>query len=328
MSDHQSLRRFRLLAAAAVGATFLLIVVGGIVRVSDSGLGCGPAGSGTEGWPLCGGRLVPLIETNMVVEYTHRFLAALVTALLVVIAWQAVRGLRSQTWLVRGSLVGVGLIVVQAVLGGLTVEHGLDEALVAIHLGLAMILLALLMALTWAARPDAPQAPAARGARGLAYAGSALVFATIVAGGVVAGTEKHGTPQHTEGAHEACGREFPTCNGDFLPFGSDSMVNIQLIHRSLMFLTVIAIVAFVVVAVRQGAAGRWPWLAAGLLVAQVLLGALNVWLEESAWLVVVHLAAGTLLWASMVASTLALLPLPESRAQAAIGAPSGAPAGG
>ena len=49
---------FGLLAQLTAGVTFLLIVVGGIVRVSDSGLGCGAAGSGTEGRPLCGGQVI------------------------------------------------------------------------------------------------------------------------------------------------------------------------------------------------------------------------------------------------------------------------------
>src|SRR4051794_41409691 len=54
-----SLRRFRRLADLTALVTFLLIVVGGVVRVSESGLGCGPGGSGTKGWPLCGGAVVP-----------------------------------------------------------------------------------------------------------------------------------------------------------------------------------------------------------------------------------------------------------------------------
>ena len=49
------LRRFRRLADLTALVTFLLIIVGGVVRVSDSGLGCGPGGSGTKGWPLFGG---------------------------------------------------------------------------------------------------------------------------------------------------------------------------------------------------------------------------------------------------------------------------------
>ncbi len=72
---------YRKLAYATVGMMFLLIIVGGIVRVSDSGLGCGPGGSGTEGWPLCGGRVVPLIDTQMIVEYSHRILATIVTVM-------------------------------------------------------------------------------------------------------------------------------------------------------------------------------------------------------------------------------------------------------
>ena len=75
--------RFRRLVAWTAGTTFALIVIGGVVRISDSGLGCGAAGSGTRGWPLCGGRLVPLVKTTMIVEYTHRIVAALVVGLLV-----------------------------------------------------------------------------------------------------------------------------------------------------------------------------------------------------------------------------------------------------
>lgn len=305
--DRAQLRRFHLLVAGAVGATYLLILVGGVVRVSDSGLGCGKAGSGTHGWPLCGGRLVPLVESKMIVEYTHRFLAALVTALLVAIAWQAARHLRERRWLVRGSIAGVALIVVQAVLGGLTVERDLEVALVAVHLGTAMLLLGLLLALEWAARPPAalaPPPPPSRRVRGLALGSAALVFATIVAGGVVAGTEKHGTRAVEEGAHMACGNEFPTCNGGFLPFGGDDMVDIQLVHRTLMFLAVFAVIGFVAVAMRRRLAGRWPAAVLTLLVVQVLLGGLNVWIGEHAWLVVAHLGAGTLLWASMVAAAL------------------------
>ena len=66
----------RRLAYLAVALTFVLVIVGGVVRISDSGLGCGAEGAGTDGWPLCGGRVVPLIDTNMIIEYSHRILAA------------------------------------------------------------------------------------------------------------------------------------------------------------------------------------------------------------------------------------------------------------
>jgi heme A synthase len=60
--EADALARFRRLLNATILATFALIVIGGIVRVSDSGLGCGTAGSGTEGWPLCGGRILPFLQ--------------------------------------------------------------------------------------------------------------------------------------------------------------------------------------------------------------------------------------------------------------------------
>jgi heme A synthase len=55
-SGNGELRRLRLFLTITVVATFALIVVGGVVRITDSGLGCGPAGTGLKGWPLCGGR--------------------------------------------------------------------------------------------------------------------------------------------------------------------------------------------------------------------------------------------------------------------------------
>ena len=69
---------FRRLVLATGVATFVLIIVGGVVRVSDSGLGCGPGGSGFHGWPFCNGDVVPGVDLNSVVEYTHRVVAGVV----------------------------------------------------------------------------------------------------------------------------------------------------------------------------------------------------------------------------------------------------------
>src|SRR5436189_76742 len=70
------LRRFRRLADLTALVTFLLIIVGGIVRVSDSGLGCGPGGSGTKGWPLCGGDVIPLLGLLLWLSFKARSVAA------------------------------------------------------------------------------------------------------------------------------------------------------------------------------------------------------------------------------------------------------------
>lgn len=304
----EALRRFRRLVNAAIIATFLLVIVGGVVRVSNAGLGCGPGGSGLRGWPLCRGRLVPSLHTHTVIEYSHRFLATVVIVLLAAIVWQALRHLRGERTLVRGAIAAVILVVVQAVLGGLTVEHGLRTALVAAHLGTAMLLLGTLIGLSWAAHSPRVAHNGGRGLRGLAAATCALLLATIVAGGVIAGTEDHGTTGGaiTEGAHLACGKQFPTCNGAFLPYGSNEMVDIQLVHRTLMFMTVLAIAALLARTRRRRVAGRLAGMIVAVLAAQVLLGAMNVWLGEHGGLVVAHLAVATLLWMLVVSMTLQL----------------------
>ena len=156
------LARFRRLVNVTIVATFVLVVIGGIVRVSDSGLGCGPAGSGTHGWPLCEGRVLPFLEANAVIEFSHRAVAGVVGILIVILVWQALRRLGEHRWLVRGSVVAAILVLAQALLGGLTVENNLHEVLVAAHLGLAMLLLGVLIALrratsrAHAPRPDRP----------------------------------------------------------------------------------------------------------------------------------------------------------------------------
>lgn len=309
------LARFRRLVNLTIVATFVLIVIGGIVRVSDSGLGCGPAGSGTHGWPLCGGRVVPFIETNAVIEFTHRIAAGVVAILILVLAWRALTRLRAHRWLVRGTVAAGVLVLLQAALGGLTVENNLHEVLVATHLGLAMLLLAILLAVRRTTLEGSPAAAQPGGAlRPLAVTAVALLFATIVAGGYMAGTEGEGADgAPVAGAHLACGKEFPGCAGEFLPFGMDEMVDVHLTHRVLMYLAAIAVLALVAVARRRGMRSPALPLAVGLLAVQILLGALNVWLGKHGALVVAHLTVGTLLWGTVFYAAMELLPVPLSR---------------
>lgn len=307
------LRRFRRLAAATAVATLALIVIGGVVRVSDSGLGCGPAGSGVHGWPLCTGSVVPMVGGSTLIEFTHRVVAGLVAVMIVVLAVLAWRSLRDRPWLVRGSLFAALLVLFQAGLGGLTVEHDLHATLVAIHLGVAMILLAILLWMYRAAAPGPePEAAAASpGLRTAALTAAALLLATIVVGGYVAGTEGEGTAvEPAGGAHVACGTEFPGCGGALLPFGRNAMVDAQLTHRVLMLLATIAVLAMTALALRRGIR-RWPALAAATLVLlQVLLGALNVWLGKHAGLIAGHLTLATLLWGTVVWAGLTYVAMP------------------
>ena len=335
LAGEGELRRLRRLVHLTVVATLALIVIGGIVRVSESGLGCGPEGSGTEGWPLCGGRVLPLIDQNALVEFSHRIAATIVAVLIVLIVWR-VRKL-NRSWrgderrrdeqvgfsgggapvLRRGSIFALGLVLVQAALGGLTVERGLEDELVAAHLGLAMVLLANLLILSWAARPEAAEArglPAGRGLRPLSIAVVVLTLTTIVAGGYVAGTEEEGVRNGVaNGAHLACGEQFPRCLDDgVLPFGEHGrLADIQLTHRALVYVTSLMILALLGLAWYRRALSRELALLGGLLVVQFTLGAVNVWAGKHATLVVAHLTVGTLLFGAAVATALRLVPVQE-----------------
>ena len=319
----EQLRRFRRLADLTAVVTFLLIVVGGIVRVSQSGLGCGQGGSGTKGWPLCGGQVIPLVgNENRVIEFSHRLLATVVVVLIAVLCWRAYRHLReAHGWAFRGSLIAGVLVLVQAGLGGLTVEHSLAEELVAAHLGTAMLLLALLLWLGAKARSEAATEagasakPPVRALKSYAAVATILLFCAIVAGGYMAGTEEEGvsdTGPNIAGAHLACGHQFPTCgDGKFLPFGNNRLTDIHLTHRVFVYLATIAIIVLLSVAFARGSRDRLLALGALLLLCQLLLGALNVWLGEHGPLIVAHLATATLLWATVVSIAYRLAWLPS-----------------
>jgi heme A synthase len=284
----------RLVLATAI-ATFVLIIVGGVVRVSDSGLGCGPAGSGFHGWPFCNGDVAPGMDLNSIVEYSHRALAGIVSIMILsilVLAWR-----RHREYLAPAAGL-LGLVLAQAALGG---------ANVAAHLCLAMLLLG---GLIWLYRSMSGTSVTNGGPRlrVLSIAASVAVLCTIVAGGYMAGTQNYGRADYQlgDGAHHACGKEFPTCNGDFMPFGKAKLTDIHLTHRAFMYLASLLVITLVVTAVRRGVLTRYAWALAGLLLLQVLVGALNVWLDEYELMILLHLALGTLLWAGTLGMTLQL----------------------
>jgi heme a synthase len=298
----------RLVLATGI-ATFVLIIVGGVVRVSDSGLGCGPAGSGFHGWPFCNGDVVPGVDLNSIVEYTHRVVATVVGLMIlsiVVLAWR-----RHREYLAPA--VGLLLLVIaQGALGGATVEENLEEVYVAAHLGLAMLLLGGLLYL-YRRVSGAGVTDGGPRLHLLGVAASVAVLFTIVAGGYMAGTQNYGRTDYQlgDGAHHACGKEFPTCNGDFMPFGKARLVDIHLTHRAFMYLASLLVISLVVVAVRRGVLTRYAWALGGLLALQVLVGALNVWLDEYELMILLHLTLGTLLWSATLGMTLQLAPARE-----------------
>lgn len=310
-ANHRVSDVFRSLAITTFIATLALIVVGGIVRVSDSGLGCGPAGAGIHGWPFCGGRVIPIVDTRMIIEYTHRALASAVGVLLIALAVMAWRSYRQNKPVLNISMATLTLVIAEGLLGALTVEHGLHATLVAIHLGVSMVIVGLLLALLFVIREQAgesatnaaPVQAAGRLTRVMEIVAPLLTWSTIVVGGYVAGTQKYGTVAgdlgYSSGAHMACSDQFPKCLGSWWPWGTSSAVDWQLTHRLFMYLTAIAVIWLAVLVWRRLSSGVARKLAVASVVvlgAQILLGAMNVWYGEHRGMILAHLTLGTILW--------------------------------
>src|SRR5512135_1557883 len=112
--SYPTIGRYRFLLLTASILTFLLIVMGGVVRVTDSGLGC-------PDWPTCYGHLIPPPQLSSWIEWFHRLIAALTTPFILAAAavgWWKYRAIR---WVSRPALIAVGFLVVEITLGAITV---------------------------------------------------------------------------------------------------------------------------------------------------------------------------------------------------------------
>jgi cytochrome c oxidase assembly protein subunit 15 len=133
-------RFFRYATIAAVVVCYVTILIGGNVLASDSGLAC-------PDWPTCHGTLTPPLTGGSGIEWAHRLSALALSLTIAVMAGAAVLFERSRPALLRMSGVAAGLVVVQALLGGVVVESDLVVGIVLLHLALATALFALLLVL-------------------------------------------------------------------------------------------------------------------------------------------------------------------------------------
>src|SRR5213593_4482588 len=145
-----SAANFRRLAFLTALFAYLQIALGGVVRVTGSGLGC-------PDWPLCHGRPYPAADIHSIIEYSHRTVGTITGVLLiatVISAWVVFRRTRPMVaWLATGSLVG---IAAEGAIGGVVVINELAPWLVLVHLGLAMIILGFLIATAVISLPASP----------------------------------------------------------------------------------------------------------------------------------------------------------------------------
>ncbi|MBA3688403.1 MAG: protoheme IX farnesyltransferase [Chloroflexi bacterium] len=287
------MNRFAKLAVAASIATYVLIVVGGLVRATDSGLGC-------PDWPACFGRWVPPSELHAWIEHSHRLVAALavgplVAAVGLITLFSARR--RDRPLLAAALVTGV-LVILQALLGGQVVIQQLRAELVTAHLAMALTVLALTIVIADRATSGALPPASAGLPGGLVAVTGIAVFAQMLLGSWVSGT----------GAGLAF-PDFPLMDGVLIPSTVADGAIVQLAHRVLA-VAVALLVLWTAGRVRRAAVTprtrRLAGLAVVLVLAQIALGAANVWSRLSALFVVPHLAVGAALWATVLLLYLAM----------------------
>ncbi len=133
-------QRFTLLASFAAIATFALLLFGSHVTATDSALVF-------PDWPLMGGTLAPALTELTSAHVLHRWIAAVVGAIVAVVAIAAWRTQRSRPTIVRLALAAAGLYAIQVVVGGLQVITKLSAWTQTLHLALGAVIFALLVAL-------------------------------------------------------------------------------------------------------------------------------------------------------------------------------------
>ena len=277
------------------GATFCLIFVGGLVTSTGSALA-------VPDWPLAFGKLIPAWQGGIRFEFGHRLAAGTVVVLTIVLmawAWRS----EPRRWVRRLVVLAFGLIVVQAILGGITVLFELPLAIAVAHAATAQALFCLMVSIAiftnprWETTPRAADPPSRISLPVLAAATTAVVYLQILVGAVM--------------RHMSAGLvipDFPLSFGYLVPPYWNEYIAINFAHRCgavVVMAMILWTVARVLRTHREVGALRRPALGLFLLVIiQVCLGAITIWSDRAVLPTTSHVAVGAAVLATSLTLTL------------------------
>jgi protoheme IX farnesyltransferase len=265
-----------------------LIVLGGVVRITGSGMGCG------DHWPRCHGVWFPPLDLPTMIEIGHRWVAALVSVVVLAIAALAWTRHRADRRLRNPATLALVLLIVQVLLGAVTVKLRLPPWVVVTHLANAMLLFgALLITALRATHSDSLETPARHADHPFVIMTAGLGFVVILFGAQVANFH----------AGLLC-LGFPLCNGSAVP-SLTPLALLPWVHRALAFVfAAVALTLGVRLSRRTDeasrAARRTISVVLALTVLQISVAAAMVLQLLPPGLRAAHLLVGTLLWASLV----------------------------
>ena len=283
------MKLLRRVAWAAVGFTYLLIALGGTVRATDSGLSC-------PDWPLCHGRLYAALDYQVLLEQYHRFGASIVSVLVIGLAVLAVIYARKERQILIPALVAPVFLVVQIILGGLTVLWKLPPEIITAHLATALVIFAMVITvavMSGKAQPSKEHPAKTRKFMRLAMTTTLLVYGLLLSGSYVTNSQ----------ASLAC-PGWPLCGNAPDWAIQYHLADINIFHRLVAtFVGLVMIWTLISALRRRNVAPGQAWIAlvAGLLfVAQAGVGGLIVLLKRPEFIAVLHLALATAVWGMLV----------------------------
>jgi protoheme IX farnesyltransferase len=287
--------RFQKLATVTVATTFILVVIGVVVRSTQSGVAC-------PTWPGCfPGQFLPGLDAgaNVWFEWIHRTVAVVIGILVLGVAGLAIVDHRDRPSLLWPSLAAVAIALFQAWLGRETVRLGNSGPSVTAHLAAAMILFAILIyALV---RSFYPARIGGRGASQrftlFAAFGAATTYALLLFGSNVSATDA-----------ALIFPDWPLMGGTFFPPLTD-ITAAHVLHRWVAVLVGLIVVAVWLAARRMQREHRvlvrLAASAATLFPIQAAIGGAQVLTQLAPWTQTLHLALGAAIWGFMAALTAA-----------------------
>tara|TARA_B100000029_G_scaffold131409_3_gene125123 strand:- start:1360 stop:2394 length:1035 start_codon:yes stop_codon:yes gene_type:complete len=315
----------RRLTAGLIVITFLVIALGGIIRIYDAGESCPdwPTCFGTWGFDVSEAEQEAWYEANpderdsrgfwhryttfqIFTEWSHRVLAGAVLGPLVLIGWLLVRREEAFGSEVRlASTISTALIVWQGAVGWLTVRMDNEHWSVALHLGSALAFMLSLIWLWLAQSRDINSVPEWFDFNHSPIWSSRLLGISVFS---LIGLFSGAFVSTTGGANQGCGVDglygsWPLCHGELVPEIHDWVLQSQVIHRFLVAAIGVGLLATSWFAWKELGSNntlcRWVWASTALYIANMLIGALYIlsWdlsdgFEE--WLSLVHLLLASL----------------------------------
>ncbi|HZU03234.1 MAG TPA: heme o synthase [Ktedonobacteraceae bacterium] len=279
----------RRIAWVTVAFTYLLVGLGVTVRVNNAGLSC-------PDWPLCYGRPFAFPDIGALLEEIHRYTASIVSVLVIVLTISALIWARKEKQVLIPALLVTPLLIVQIVLGGLTVLWKLPPEIIAAHLGTALAIFATVITIAvmaGTAAPNKEHPDKTRKFARLAMTTALLVYGLMLSGSYVVGS----------GASLAC-TSWPLC-GTAPEWAVHFHLNdVNMLHRYIAtFVGLVLVWTLLSAWRRRNVAPGQAWIAvtAGVLfIAQASVGALLVLWQKPTYIAILHLALATAVWGCLV----------------------------